>query len=426
MANNLMTRFKALSPQRKRILFVIGVLGAVFLAVTLFSPEPRDRHRDYNKRRDQSVNVFTDRSSRAENLDALSGSVSRLRQETNQLRSDIQADLKKLEDRASQDRKETKDRITHIENLLQDLKNAPPVNVTTPDSVFKAPVPSEPGAAAATGDTKKGDGKSTGKRTGSSRESSLKMSIISEQVSQKKEESHVEPEAPDSVAFIPAGSIITGTILTGGDFPTSKGGMENPTPLLVRISKEAILPNRRTSDIRECFLLMGGRGDLSSERVKLRGETLSCIRDDGSVIETKLNSFLAGEDGKEGIRGRLVSKQGQLIARSLVAGFASGLSEAFDVNAVPTISTSSDGTVQYERVYSSEAMQGAAVKGFSNAMENISEFYLDMAREIFPVLEVNAGRQVDVIVINGTQLKVKAESSAVAAPNETASAGARK
>ena len=106
MANNLMTRFKALSPQRKRILFVIGVLGAVFLAVTLFSPEPRDRHRDYNKRRDQSVNVFTDRSSRAENLDALSGSVSRLRQETNQLRSDIQADLKKLEDRASQDRKE--------------------------------------------------------------------------------------------------------------------------------------------------------------------------------------------------------------------------------------------------------------------------------------------------------------------------------
>ena len=163
-----------------------------------------------------------------------------------------------------------------------------------------------------------------------------------------------------------------------------------------------------------------------SQFVKLRGETLSCICDDGSVIETRLNSFLAGEDGKEGIRGRLVSKQGQLIARSLAAGFASGLSEAFDVNAVPTISTSSDGTVQYERVYSSEAMQGAAVKGFSSAMENISEFYLDMAREIFPVLEINAGRQVDVIVINGTELQIKAHSSADAAPIEKAEAGARK
>ena len=100
MANQWITRLKTLSPQRKRMLFVIGLLGVVFLAVTLFNPEPRSRRVDYNKKRDQSVNVFTDRSSRAENLDALSGSVSRLRQETNQLRSDIQADLKKMEDRA--------------------------------------------------------------------------------------------------------------------------------------------------------------------------------------------------------------------------------------------------------------------------------------------------------------------------------------
>ena len=413
MANNLLTRFKTLPPQKKRILFVIGALGAVFLAVTLFSPAPRERHADYNKRRDQSVNVFTDRSSRADNLDALSGSVSRLRQETNKLKSDIEASLKKLEDRAAQDRRENKDRILHIESMIQELRNAPPPTPATPDSVFKS-VPEQSAVGADKGDGK-GDGKRTSGQRGKSggKESSLKMSIISEQRPQKKEEVVDEAPVTESVAYIPAGSIITGTILTGGDFPTSKGGMENPTPLLVRISKEAILPNRRTSDIRECFLLMGGRGDLSSERVKLRGETLSCIRDDGSVIESKLNSFLTGEDGKEGIRGRLVSKQGQLIARSLVAGFASGLSEAFDVNAVPTISTSSDGTVQYERVYSSEAMQGAAVKGFSNAMEDISEFYLDMAREIFPVLEINAGRQVDVIVINGTQLKIKAEGGAV-------------
>lgn len=423
MANNLLTRFKTLPPQKKRILFVIGALGAVFLAVTLFSPAPRERHADYNKRRDQSVNVFTDRSSRADNLDALSGSVSRLRQETNKLKSDIEASLKKLEDRAAQDRRENKDRILHIESMIQELRNAPPPTPVTPDSVFKS-VPEQSAVGADKGDGK-GDAKRSSGQRGKSggKESSLKMSIISEQRPQKKEEVVDEAPVTESVAYIPAGSIITGTILTGGDFPTSKGGMENPTPLLVRISKEAILPNRRTSDIRECFLLMGGRGDLSSERVKLRGETLSCIRDDGSVIESKLNSFLTGEDGKEGIRGRLVSKQGQLIARSLVAGFASGLSEAFDVNAVPTISTSSDGTVQYERVYSSEAMQGAAVKGFSNAMEDISEFYLDMAREIFPVLEINAGRQVDVIVINGTQLKIKAEGGAV---DTTPTQGAKK
>ena len=63
MANQWITRLKTLSPQRKRMLFVIGLLGVVFLAVTLFNPEPRSRRVDYNKKRVQSVNVFTVRSS---------------------------------------------------------------------------------------------------------------------------------------------------------------------------------------------------------------------------------------------------------------------------------------------------------------------------------------------------------------------------
>lgn len=75
------------------------------------------------------------------------------------------------------------------------------------------------------------------------------------------------------------------------------------------------------------------------------------------------------------------------------------------MNQVPTITTSSDGTVQYEKVYSSDALQGAAVKGFSNSLERISQFYLDMANDIFPVVEINAGRQVDVVVISGTQTR---------------------
>ena len=51
----------------------------------------------------------------------------------------------------------------------------------------------------------------------------------------------------------------------------------------------------------------------------LRGETISCVREDGGVIETRLDSYAVGEDGKAGIRGRLVSKQGQLVAKSMMA-----------------------------------------------------------------------------------------------------------
>ena len=56
-------------------------------------------------------------------------------------------------------------------------------------------------------------------------------------------------------------------------------------------------------------------------------------------------------------------------------------------------------------------MQGAAVKGASDALDRLAQFYLDMAEEIFPVIEINAGRQVDVVVIQGTSLRISAKGS---------------
>jgi conjugal transfer pilus assembly protein TraB len=191
------------------------------------------------------------------------------------------------------------------------------------------------------------------------------------------------------------------------DAPTAQGARKDPFPSTLRIQKEAILPNRFRADVRECFLFVSGYGDLSSERVYLRGETLSCIREDGSAIETTLDSYAVGEDGKTGVRGRLVSKQGQIIAKSMMAGFLSGMSQAFNVNPIPVINTSPGDKTQYQSVFSEDLMRGAAVKGASKALDRIANFYIEMAESIFPVIEVDAGRQIDVIVKSGAKLKVQ-------------------
>lgn len=219
-----------------------------------------------------------------------------------------------------------------------------------------------------------------------------------------------EEQAPEQKAstefYIPAGSILTGTIITGADFPTGKGTFQNPTPSLIRLSESAILPNRYTSDVRECFLLAGGFGELSSERAQLRSETISCIRTDGRIIESKIGAYVSGEDGKAGVKGRLVSKQGQMIARTMVAGFLSGMSEAFDYDAVPVLATSSTGTVQYQENFSSEAAKGGIAKGLVNSLDRVAEFYMDLAEQMVPVVEITAGRKVDIIVTKGTTLNV--------------------
>ena len=226
--------------------------------------------------------------------------------------------------------------------------------------------------------------------------------------------SHTEPQEEvkpkvkkEDFLYIPSGAIISGVFLNGIDAPTGKSSQKNPFPTLIRIQKDAILPNYYTADIRECFLLMSGYGDLSSERAFLRGETISCIRSDGKIIDGRLDSYAVGDDGKAGVRGRLVSKQGQIIARSLLAGFAGGFAEMFDTTATPTLNTSSDGTIRYEDVYSSKAVKGGAAKGVSQALTRISDFYMDLAEAVYPVIEVDAGRQVDVVVSKGAKLTFK-------------------
>lgn len=395
-------------PKRRKLFAVVTIAAIVFTVIGVFQPSPKERDKQYNRKNDQIRNVLTDHGTRNVGIDNLSGRVKNLDSRSEQLEREVERLTKEAKDKsdASAIEKRLNEKISALSKELEALRKG-----QTEGQVKTEDPKGNPFEAMTTEDV--AYDANTGESNQSRKKDGPTIRIFSGQKHEKereKEKRQAKNPPADAQAYIPAGSILTGTIITGGDFATNAGGFENPTPLLVRLSKDAILPNRYRTDIRECFLLMGGRGDLSSERVKLRGEMLSCVRKDGSVIETKLNSYVTGEDGKEGIKGRLVSKQGQIIARSLMAGFASGLSDAFDVNQVPTISTSTDGTVQYSKVYSSDALQGAAIKGLSNSLERISQFYLDMAKDIFPVVEINAGREVDVIVISGTRLKVTAEN----------------
>ncbi|MCQ8118407.1 TraB/VirB10 family protein [Methylomonas rosea] len=217
-----------------------------------------------------------------------------------------------------------------------------------------------------------------------------------------------------SDVFIPAGSILTGVLLNGLDAPTGKKAKKEPMPVLFRIKKEAILPNRFHADVRECFLLAAGFGELSAERAYFRGETFSCVRQDGGVIEVPMNAYATGEDGKNGVRGRVVSKQGALLAQSMMAGFLRGFSDAFGRNQIPVLMTGGlgalSGTTPFQSAFSSQSMEGGALKGAGYAMERLSHFYMDMAEEIYPVIEVDATRQVNFIVQKGTALKLKSPS----------------
>lgn len=204
---------------------------------------------------------------------------------------------------------------------------------------------------------------------------------------------------------LPAGSIISGTLITGMDASSSSSAKREPFPALLRIKAEAILPNRFRMDITDCFIVSSGYGDLASERAYMRAEAISCVKDDGSVLESRIDAYAVGEDGKAGVRGRLVSKEGQLIAKSLMAGFLSGISNAMKPARIPTLSLNPQSNYQVERPDLGVLGQESALGGISSATAEIAKYYLEMARNMFPIVEVDAGRKIDFVVSSGARLR---------------------
>ena len=409
---------------------VAALVGVIYLTTGGRSSGPEQR---WNPKTDKQVNVITNDNNKNMGLDAMAGRIKFLDAENRQLKERVDRIVKERQtDRADTTRerewKERFDALASEVNKLRAQQRDQSVRLHGQKSGAAGPESQQIDDPFEVREQKRRE--ILGDELSHSIESSAKaqprsasggpvvrpartsgpltINVVSDPEAPEEEaaEAVAAPERQESRAYIPAGSILTGTLITGADFPTGGKSRENPTPTLIRLSKTAVLPNRFRSDVRECFMLVSGHGDLATERAQLRSEMLSCVRTDGSLIQTRLSGYVSGEDGKAGMKGRLVSKTGQMIARTMVAGFLSGMSEAFDYDPVEVLSTSPTNNVEYQAKWSSDLMKGGFAQGATKSLDRVAEFYMNLADQMTPVVEITAGRQVDLIVISGTYLDV--------------------
>lgn len=210
--------------------------------------------------------------------------------------------------------------------------------------------------------------------------------------------------------YLPVGTMVKGVLLSGLYAPTGVNARKDPFPVILRIQDEAIMPNLKKADLKECFLTLSGYGDLSSERALMRGETLSCIANDNSVIETKFPSYAVGEDGKAGIGGKLITRNGKALRNAMLSGFFSGMSDAFETTKVQKLDITGSSSDTYENAMSSENLNNGLFNGASDALGKLADYYMSMAEQTFPVIEIDAGREVTVTLTQGTDLTTVRES----------------
>lgn len=213
-----------------------------------------------------------------------------------------------------------------------------------------------------------------------------------------------EKEKEETRFVFPAGSFFRIVLLNGVDAPTGMKGKAIPTPVLGRVLSASILPNGYKANLKGCFVIGDAKGDLSSQRVYIRVTKLSCVTKTGKILQKSMTGYVNGEDGKTGFIGRVVSREGAVLARVLFAKFVEGLGNAFKQSTFTT-SISPLGTTQ--TIDPNEATKAAVYSGISGAAKELSDYFLELADQIFPVVEVNAGRQGDVIILKKLVIDVK-------------------
>ena len=204
-------------------------------------------------------------------------------------------------------------------------------------------------------------------------------------------------------------SFTRGTLLGGLDAPTGGQSQSNPHPVLIRLSDNSVLPNRFRGEYRDCFVIAAGYGDISSERAYLRTENLSCVRADGAALEVKIQGSVYGEDGKVGMRGRLVTKQGQMLANALLAGVVSGIGSGLATSST-SYSTSALGTIA--TASGADAYKAGLGTGVGKALDRLAQYYIKLAENTFPVIEIDAGREIDVVITKGVLIDVPMAAAA--------------
>lgn len=202
-------------------------------------------------------------------------------------------------------------------------------------------------------------------------------------------------------SYIPSGSFMRVALLGGLDAPTGGQAQTNPWPVLMRVQDNAFLPNKYRAKVKECFVLGAGYGDISSERANIKIESFSCVLQDGEAIDVPAKGYVVGEDGKAGMRGRLVTKQGQVLANALTMGILSGIGRGFQQSSMQYSQTAFGSVGQVDPAKQYTAGIGA---GVGKALDRLSQYYITLAEKMFPIIEVDAGRTVDIVLTKGLTL----------------------
>mgnify|MGYP001347092380 CR=1 FL=1 len=197
---------------------------------------------------------------------------------------------------------------------------------------------------------------------------------------------------------IPAGAFAQAVMLSGMDASSAMNAASNPIPLLLRLIHPGTLPRHFKSDLKDCHCTASGYGDISSERIHVRLEKLSCIeRKTGEIVSTEVAGYIAGPDGREGVRGTIVSKEGSYLSRGALGGVFSGFAKVASPHNRQSMVNPFGLGQSFPNPSTKELFQSGFLEGGGSALDKLSQYYINRAEQLQPIVQVPGGQVVDIV-----------------------------
>jgi conjugal transfer pilus assembly protein TraB len=198
-------------------------------------------------------------------------------------------------------------------------------------------------------------------------------------------------------------------LIGGVDASVGVAAQSNPRPVLFRIIGPAVATsfNGKLQEITRvvgCLVTGAATGDLSSEKVFVRLLKMSCSFQPGKVSEFDVKGYAAAM-GKAGIRGPVVSREGNFIWLAFWSGFmeaAGGVGSG--ILAPPLLGTSHNGVPKLE---TSDILLRGAAAGINRSTNKLSEYAIARAEQYQPVVAVQGGIEVELVFYEGVDLKTR-------------------
>ena len=213
-------------------------------------------------------------------------------------------------------------------------------------------------------------------------------------------------------SWLPAGAYAEAVVLAGVDASVGVSSQGDPRPVLLRLTgkaKSAAADGEALeADVAGCTLTGAAYGDLSSEKIYVRLQTMTCAGPDPeTVIETKVAGFVAG-GGKAGVRGPVVSREGALVEKAFLAGLVSGAGET-----AANLLQVTAGTAGAESATSAAGLRDLGRAGLgggaASAGRRVADYLIRRAEQYQPVIQLQTGTRVTVVFIEGARIDGREE-----------------